>query len=147
MDVVAMAVLVLVPVIAPFRWLPGVCVGGTSGADADDRKVAEARPVAKPLANLRPHRIELGRIETGHPSTALTRQKLLVAGADQHVEARAVPEMDVLDNAKLLEPLEVPIDRGQLQADCPPAEPIRDELRRDRAVGSEKRLEDEPTGR
>ena len=63
------------------------------------------------------------------------------------VAARPVAEMDVADDAQLLERLEVPVDRGEIGTRQPAAEPVGDLLGRDRGRRRVQRLEHQPAGR
>src|SRR5450755_2775771 len=115
----------------------------TGLAEADDGEMREAGHVAEPPAYRPPHLVELVGRDRGEGGTSLTGQVLLLALGGDRVEARAVTEMDVADDAQALERLEVAVHRGDVRGRNPASHAVGDLLGREWAVGGEQRREDD----
>ena len=77
--------------------------------------MAEAGLVAEQVAHDVLDRLELVRRSGADGAAALAVEVLALSTAHERVKTRAVPEVDVLDQAVAFERLQVAIDRGQLQ--------------------------------
>src|SRR5436190_13669996 len=124
----------------------GSAGAGAFRAEPGDREVAEPRVVAEPPPDRAADAVELAGLDGPCPPAALADEVLANSLADERVEAGAVPEVDVADDAERLHPLEVAVDRGQVERRAPFVEPLGDALGRDRPLGREQRLEDHPAG-
>ena len=145
MDVVAVRMLVLTPV--RFAAGRGRGVTGAALAEADDREMAEVGLVSESPADLAPDRLELGAVGYRHPAAALTGEHLLLPLPDQHVEARGVAKMDVPDDSQGFQPLQVPVDGGELEGGASIGSSLGDVPGRHGSLRLEQGLEHEPAGR
>ena len=81
--------------------------------EPDEREVGEAHLVTKPPPDVVAHRIEQLGADGSSGAAARAVDVLVLAVADECVQPRSVPEMDVAQQAVALERLEVPIDGGR----------------------------------
>jgi hypothetical protein len=77
--------------------------------------------------------------------TAIARQVLLHAGADQDVAAGTVAGVEVTDHPDPLQFLEIAVHRGEIQ--WRPIQALRDLLCRDRTPRLEEEADDQPASR
>src|SRR4051794_16937110 len=96
------------------RILCGLLVAGAGRAQPDQGEVREAGLVAEPLADERADVVQLGRVDGAHVVAALAGDVLARALARGRVEGGAVAEVNVADESRPLERLEVPVDGGQV---------------------------------
>jgi hypothetical protein len=108
--VVSVLVLALIHVITPFRLCPCATRRRAISAEAENREVAEARLVSELAADRPPDRIELGRLDRGHPAAALAGDVLVLRSSDERIQARPVSDMNMADQPELLQLGQVAVD-------------------------------------
>src|ERR1700754_1513485 len=106
-----------------------------------DREVREAGLVAEVVADHGAHAVQLLGLDGDDLAAAFAREVLALAAAQQSVDAGAVADVHVADDAELLERLEVAVDGRKVQLAA------GDLLGGDQLAGLEERLEDEPARR
>src|SRR5436190_3871185 len=117
---------------------------GTVRTQPHQGKVAEPGFVAEAPANRLAGRVELAGLDTDNLAAALADQVLALALAEERVEAGTVAQVNVPDDAHRLEPLEVAVDRGEVEGGAAVGQPLGDPLGRHRRVGGEELVEDHP---
>ena len=110
-DVISMAVQLVGRWLVPgLIWLRmGSC--GAFLADPDEREVGESRLVAESILEVLAHRCELIRFHGSHLGAALAVQVFDFVTSDQRVEAGAVAEVNVPQQALAFEDLQIAVDR------------------------------------
>src|ERR671937_330088 len=114
---------------------------GTVRAQPHQGEVAEPGFVAETPANRLAGRVELAGLDAHDRAAALADQVLALALPEERVEAGAVAEVNVPDDAHGLEPFEVAVDRGEIEGGATVSQPLGDPLGRNRRVGGEELLE------
>ena len=106
--------------------------------------MAEADVISKGSPDGFAHRVEIGGVDCGDAAALLAAEVLAAAIAGEGIEPEAVAEVDVADEAELLDALEVAVDQGEVEGGEPAAEAVGDLLGRGRGVGGDQRAEHGP---
>jgi hypothetical protein len=117
------------------------------GTKSNYRKVGKSSCVAEQMLDQLAYRIQLRRRDRAIGGTPLARQVLALAGHGQRVQSGAVAEVDVPDDARILECLEIAVHRRDVRAWHAAADAFRDLLRRHRPIGGQQRLDHQATRR
>src|SRR5207249_4625104 len=126
---------------------PAVHRLGAAPTQADDGKVGEARAVAEGSLDQLAHAVELLGRHRKVVAAALARQVLPLAIDSERVLPRAVPQMDVPDEADFVEGLQIAIHGCDVRGGPAAADALTDLLRRHGAIGHEQCFEHEtPSG-
>src|SRR5262245_60635874 len=96
------------------------------GAGADEREVREPGAVAQLALDQGADGVEPAGRHGLERAALLAGDEVEVAGRGQRVETRAVPDVEVADEADLLERVEVAVDRGEVGGRQPALEAGRD---------------------
>lgn len=86
-----------------------------SSAESDDREVREACLVAEALPDLFADGIEIVHRNGSDRPALLAIEVFMLLAPDQHVEPRAVAEVDMAHETVALEELEVSVNRGGVE--------------------------------
>ena len=100
--------------------------------------MAEPGFVAEAPANRLAGRVELAGLDTDNLAASLADQVLALALAEERVEAGTMAEVNMPNDAHRLEPLEVAVDRGEVEGGAAVGQPLGDPLSRHRRVSGEE---------
>src|SRR3954466_16122221 len=123
----------------------GMCMAALR-AVGDDREVDELRLVAAGLAE--DGRDSLDRVDLERPvgAAALARDVARLVVSRERVQPGAVRDVEVPDEADLLERVEVAVDGREVRAREAPVEAGGDRVGGNGSLGGEQRLEHGPAG-